>query len=675
MSRPLALTMPTVTVWSRPKGLPIATTQSPGRISSESPSGSGCRPSLRPRRSSARSVFASWPTISAPTSVPSLSTTRIRSTPPTTWLLVTTSPSDEITKPVPRLGTVTPGPPPPGPRKPRKPGGSGTSGSCDGGAIVFEVWTFTTPARARSARSAKGEWIPSPPETATATVGGGASGARARTKVRAAAPPASAPQSRATPVRPSLSRPRPAATGRSVTKPAPKRRRRRSLAREQAHRAHAPAADQVGESDARALHLATARFAAQLERDLVDLRQARRPARVAAGDEPAVGVEGDAPAELRRALLDELLGVALRAEAQQLVVLELLVREGVVAVGDGDVARAEPRLLVGRARGVAAHARRADHRPEEGVAGAVGLGLEHRRPHGDHRPPRAQAARQGVAPEDRAGGAVVDRAGHHRRHRLRDLARGEHLLGRHAVVGLAVAPGTERAVVPVLGGDAREVLRARAALVHAPHRPEREVGRGQDHAVDRVAALAATPAARHRRLAHLVEAERHRDLATPGGHGVGRVAEGDEARRRRVLDVRRREPREPELLHRADPRHRAAEDVADEGLADLAKGDPGVRERGEPRFAGELRVRAPRKDTEARHPHPEHRHVVELHAASARPPPAGRKRKITTSSPCFDSRRVSSSSCIGMPMRKSSGPPESTAWTRGPSGRSTCPTA
>ena len=40
VARPLALTMPMVTVWPRPSGLPKASTTSPTRMASESPNGS-----------------------------------------------------------------------------------------------------------------------------------------------------------------------------------------------------------------------------------------------------------------------------------------------------------------------------------------------------------------------------------------------------------------------------------------------------------------------------------------------------------------------------------------------------------------------------------------------------------------------------------------------------------
>ena len=95
-----------------------------------------------------------------------------------------------------------------------------------------------------------------------------------------------------------------------------------------------------------------------------------------------------------------------------------------------------------------------------------------------------------------AGGAVVDRAHHHRGERLGDHPRREHLLDGDGVVGLAVAPRAERAVVPVLGGDGGEGLGRRAVVVHAPLRPQREVGGRQDGGVELVATGAAARRAR-----------------------------------------------------------------------------------------------------------------------------------------------------------------------------------
>ena len=87
--------MPEVTVPPRPKGLPIAITQSPGRDWVESPNSTKGKGSRRLILSTARSLCASVPTSSALYSVPSGMVTVISSTVPrplglTTWLLVTT---------------------------------------------------------------------------------------------------------------------------------------------------------------------------------------------------------------------------------------------------------------------------------------------------------------------------------------------------------------------------------------------------------------------------------------------------------------------------------------------------------------------------------------------------------------------------------------------------------
>ena len=85
--RPSALTMPQVTVWPTPNGLPIASTTSPTCSASELPSvmtGSLSSAIF----STARSVSGSVPITLARASRPSLSCTSISSAPSTTWLLV-----------------------------------------------------------------------------------------------------------------------------------------------------------------------------------------------------------------------------------------------------------------------------------------------------------------------------------------------------------------------------------------------------------------------------------------------------------------------------------------------------------------------------------------------------------------------------------------------------------
>ena len=88
MTRPVALTMPVVTVRSRPNGLPMAITGSPTWSWVESPSGITGRP-VASTLSSARSVLGSRPTSLAAISRPSSILTRISVAPSTTWLLVT----------------------------------------------------------------------------------------------------------------------------------------------------------------------------------------------------------------------------------------------------------------------------------------------------------------------------------------------------------------------------------------------------------------------------------------------------------------------------------------------------------------------------------------------------------------------------------------------------------
>ena len=63
MSRLVAEMMPTVTLPPRPKGLPMAITQSPTRMAEELPKDTALSGSLGSTLSNARSVFGSWPRI------------------------------------------------------------------------------------------------------------------------------------------------------------------------------------------------------------------------------------------------------------------------------------------------------------------------------------------------------------------------------------------------------------------------------------------------------------------------------------------------------------------------------------------------------------------------------------------------------------------------------------
>src|SRR5271156_6260481 len=97
MSRPLAETIPAVTVPPRPKGLPTASTQSPirGLASDSFVNGKSEPPSTL---ISARSVRASVTITLALKVLPSSVVTSTLSAPSTTWLLVTEKPSAETTE-------------------------------------------------------------------------------------------------------------------------------------------------------------------------------------------------------------------------------------------------------------------------------------------------------------------------------------------------------------------------------------------------------------------------------------------------------------------------------------------------------------------------------------------------------------------------------------------------
>ena len=99
--RPSADTTPAVTVDSKPSGLPIATTSWPRRSPLELPSRAAGRETSSMMRSKARSVCGSSPSTRALTVRVSASASRTVEAPWTTWLLVSTRPSGEITTPEP----------------------------------------------------------------------------------------------------------------------------------------------------------------------------------------------------------------------------------------------------------------------------------------------------------------------------------------------------------------------------------------------------------------------------------------------------------------------------------------------------------------------------------------------------------------------------------------------
>ena len=94
--------MPAVTVLSRPKGLPIATTESPTSTVDSSANESGVSSEAGTSTSiTARSVDGSVPTSVAATSSPSAKRTLRELAPSTTCAFVTMCPSSSRTKPEP----------------------------------------------------------------------------------------------------------------------------------------------------------------------------------------------------------------------------------------------------------------------------------------------------------------------------------------------------------------------------------------------------------------------------------------------------------------------------------------------------------------------------------------------------------------------------------------------
>ena len=103
----------------------------------------------------------------------------------------------------------------------------------------------------------------------------------------------------------------------------------------------------MGEADLRAFDLSRACLAAEVPDDLDDVGDAGGAERVALGEQAAAGVDRDLAADLGRAFVDQLAGLALAAEAEVLVVQELGGGEAVVQLDLAEVLGADAGLLVG----------------------------------------------------------------------------------------------------------------------------------------------------------------------------------------------------------------------------------------------------------------------------------------------------------------------------------------
>src|SRR5690349_1528962 len=119
---------------------------------------------------------------------------------------------------------------------------------------------------------------------------------------------------------------------------------------EDVHRARAAGANDMRQTDPRAIDLAAARLAAQMRRHFVDVGDAGRAEGMTLGEKPARDVDRDAPPELRLAGIDHPSRFAVLAEAEILVVHEFGGREAVMQLDEVEIVRTKSRHLVSRLR-------------------------------------------------------------------------------------------------------------------------------------------------------------------------------------------------------------------------------------------------------------------------------------------------------------------------------------
>src|SRR5271157_1860941 len=116
-------------------------------------------------------------------------------------------------------------------------------------------------------------------------------------------------------------------------------------------RAGASEADHVGEAESRIRNLAFAGLPAQVRRDFVDIRDARRSEGMPLRQKPPGDVHRDLASERRLSLVDHPPGLAIFAKPKVLVVQDLRSREAIVQLHKRQLLGADPRHLVGLLRG------------------------------------------------------------------------------------------------------------------------------------------------------------------------------------------------------------------------------------------------------------------------------------------------------------------------------------
>ena len=228
-------------------------------------------------------------------------------------------------------------------------------------------------------------------------------------------------------------------------------------------------------------HLASGGPALQLAHDLVHLPQPRRADRLAVGEQPAVGVDRQRTVDLGRAVGEQLLLLAVRAQPGLGQVDDLRAAVGVLQLRDLHVGRVRPRRRANAA--AAASTRRA-----RVLARATATARTPRTTRTGGRATPTAASRTGASQQ-------VERplaAGEHERHGT-GVGRAEHVARQrrvdqvgveHRLLAQRLAPPGERVVGAVaerLGRDPGQRLLGDAVLVEVAPGLEREVLRRDHH--------------------------------------------------------------------------------------------------------------------------------------------------------------------------------------------------
>src|SRR6266545_5791901 len=342
-------------------------------------------------------------------------------------------------------------------------------------------------------------------------------------------------------------------------------------------------ADDVSQANLGTFHLSLARLTPEVPDDLDDVGDASRAKRVALGEQPAAGVDGNLPADVCLLLVDHAAGLTFAAEPEVLVVKELRSRETVVELDLGEGLGADAGLRVRLLGRDARHRVDVEHR---GVALAVRV----RRQHGRCDPDRLRRVLLGLVGrhEDRRRRAVAGWAAHVQGVGPGDWPGGEHFLQRGFLLVLRVR--IVDAVLVVLHGHFRELLLRRAVLSHMLDAGLTEDARhqaGAHHALGAVLARCAV-GAKEAHLAHLFAADSHRHVVGAGGDRHPRLAERRRAGGAGVGDVDHGYAGGAYLFHDplADHGVRLVQVAADDDL-DVLDRAAGVLQRADRRFGGE----------------------------------------------------------------------------------------